>query len=433
VITGGAVEVHSNWVDGGSTSMSVCTSAGVRLAGTNRARLRNNIIRAGTCVTGANVYEDSPGFQPELIESNAFEQTSFVQALYRGAAISDPRTAADLNALTVTFAQDNFSASCPLPLTATSACVDAGTIASAPAHDFEGQPRVGYFPDVGPDEWGDLPRPCAPGIPGGVSCGVFQELSAKDHHVCGLQTNGLVRCWGTLQLGAGDVPPFRFRKISMGLYHGCGIRRDDAALACWGDNTYGQARPPAGTFKSIASGRHHSCGVKTDGSLLCWGLDGFGEPLAPPAGTFSSVGPSAGIETCAVDSAGMMRCFGSSGADGSFDLSPGGFQNVGSGLSLRCGRGTLGSASCWAPLTATGRPAPSGIIRDLSVGYFSACSIGADGALQCLTEDQSGPELTPPAGTFKSVSVGWRFACAIRSDDAVVCWGDNSSGQLDPP
>jgi hypothetical protein len=400
------------------------------LVGPNEAMFRNNIIRAGACPTGANVYEDEPSTRPLLLDSNAFEQVSPARSLYRGITLTDPRTAAEVNALNDVVARDNFSASCPLPLDSSSACVDAGTPTDAPSDDYDGEPRSTLFPDVGPDEWGDLLRPCDAES---ESCGVFTELSATDGHVCGLQTNGLIRCWGLLELGGGDVPPISFRAMSVGVHHGCGIRRDDGGLECWGDNSVGQASPPAGTFRSVGSGPFHSCAVREDGALLCWGVDAFGMPLAAPSGAFRSVGPSVGVQTCAVDAVAHVRCFGpispnlSAGATG-------GYQSVGAGRTMGCGRTIPGGVHClhYDPRLPFIPWSPGGPNRALSVGDEVACVIRSDDTLECWSEDPAAA-LTPPQGTFKSVSVGNRFACAIRTDDAVVCWGDNTWGQLDVP
>jgi hypothetical protein len=430
-IAGGAVDIHSNWIDGGTPSTTICTSAGVRLEGANTAELRNNILRPGGCSAGFNVYEGNPAWSPKLVHANDFEQFSFNQSLYRGIEISDPRTVADLNALRVTDARDNFSASCPLPLSAHAACVDSGTAEGAPDDDMDGQPRVGGLPDVGPDEWGNLPRPCVDND--GLPCGVFRDLSATDGHACGLQTNGLVKCWGLLQLGAGNVPVRSFREISVGLYHGCGIRRDDANLECWGDDTYGQASPPPGSFRSIASGPHFSCGVRTGGALLCWGLDGFGNPLTPPSGAHLLVGPSAGFTQCAIDGNLAIRCFGQFGSNMGFSISPGGYQSVSTGTSIACGRGFNGSATCWNVFTGSMQPTPGGTFRAVSAGYASACGIRGDGTLTCWAEDPVNV-LAPPAGSsFHSLAVGRGFGCAVRTDDQVVCWGDNTFGQATPP
>ncbi|MEN8215926.1 MAG: RCC1 domain-containing protein [Pseudomonadota bacterium] len=58
--------------------------------------------------------------------------------------------------------------------------------------------------------------------------------------------------------------------------HVCAIQEDDT-LNCWGANDHNQADPPSGTFSEIEAGFHFNCGLKTDGTIACWGRDTAGK------------------------------------------------------------------------------------------------------------------------------------------------------------
>jgi hypothetical protein len=156
LIVGDSPDVHSNFIEGGQPSTSICTSAGVRFAGTpNLATLRNNIILAGTCASdGAPVQVSDPSLYPLLIENNDLLPNSS-GVLYRDVVFNRYSSLAELETITAFPFRASFSADCPLPLTLDSPCVDAGTPTGAPERDRDGEAREQDFPDVGPDEWSD--------------------------------------------------------------------------------------------------------------------------------------------------------------------------------------------------------------------------------------------------------------------------------------
>jgi hypothetical protein len=154
LIIGDSPDVHSNFIEGGQPSTSICTSAGVRFTGApNQATLRNNIILAGGCVSdGAPVQVSDPSYYPLLIENNDLLPNSS-GVLYRDVVFNRYSSLAELETITAFPFRASFSADCPLPLTFDSPCVDAGTPTGAPERDRDGEAREQGFPDVGPDEW----------------------------------------------------------------------------------------------------------------------------------------------------------------------------------------------------------------------------------------------------------------------------------------
>ena len=79
------------------------------------------------------------------------------------------------------------------------------------------------------------------------------------------------------------VSPLRFRLLTAGYHHTCGIALDDRAW-CWGWNEFGQLgdgttttsrRPTAvltdRAFRQVSAGLVHTCGVDRDDRAWCWG------------------------------------------------------------------------------------------------------------------------------------------------------------------
>lgn len=63
-------------------------------------------------------------------------------------------------------------------------------------------------------------------------------VDAEDSSVCALRATGEVICWGSEDVWAGPQgapPQARFRQLSVGLDHACGVTEDDR-IACWGQN-----------------------------------------------------------------------------------------------------------------------------------------------------------------------------------------------------
>ena len=93
----------------------------------------------------------------------------------------------------------------------------------------------------------------------------FKSVSTEVHHVCGVQMNGAVTCWGGSNDGQATPPGGAFTLVSAGLMHTCGVRVEDGSVDCWGSNEQGQSSPPNGAFTSVSAGWVHTCAVRVDG------------------------------------------------------------------------------------------------------------------------------------------------------------------------
>jgi len=128
----------------------------------------------------------------------------------------------------------------------------------------------------------------------------FKTVSAGFTSTCGVTPAGRGFCWGEThagQLGIGNtdsdaqvIPApiagdLRFKNISAGFVHACGVTRDNKAY-CWGDNGYGELgsatdNPVQPTpalvagglaFRALETQYYRTCGVTTANAAYCWGV-----------------------------------------------------------------------------------------------------------------------------------------------------------------
>ncbi len=131
----------------------------------------------------------------------------------------------------------------------------------------------------------------------------FVSLAVGSAHVCGVGADGSAWCWGandTGQLGDGTTSaratPARvsgglpFTTITAGLAHSCALTTDGAAY-CWGDDVWGQLGDGSGAvlatapvavaggrrFRLLSAGAYHSCGIAVGSGAFCWGDNGQGQ------------------------------------------------------------------------------------------------------------------------------------------------------------
>lgn len=191
---------------------------------------------------------------------------------------------------------------------------------------------------------------------------------------------------------------------------------------------------PGGTLAgtvAAGAGDGHTCAVDSAGTVRCWGDDtwgqlGDGRPASHQVQPVDAVGLPTGavavdggwVSTCALGGDARVRCWGGNG-----------WGNLGDGS----------TADSFAPVEVQG-------LRDvvaITVGTFHACAITRAGALWCwglnnggelgdgTTVDRSVP--VPVQGLESgvvAVSAGQGHTCAVTAAGAVLCWGVGSRGQL---
>ncbi|KAF8393884.1 hypothetical protein HHK36_020082 [Tetracentron sinense] len=112
----------------------------------------------------------------------------------------------------------------------------------------------------------------------------YSEISAGDHHLCGLRkpkkgrihrNSSLVDCWG-YNMTANHVFSGQIKSITAGSVFNCGLFSKNRTVSCWGDETSSKAIsliPRETRFQKISAGGYHVCGVLEglNSRVFCWG------------------------------------------------------------------------------------------------------------------------------------------------------------------
>lgn len=350
------------------------------------------------------------------------------------------------------------------------------------------------------------------------------SISAHGWHSCATTDDGAARCWGgngSGQLGDGtttdrpvpvrvvDSPPpppgpaGPFESLDVGSGHTCAVTAA-GALQCWGGNFGGQLGDGTTVHRvnpttvigmgsgvaAVSAGLQHTCALSTQGGVSCWGSNSEGQlgdgttvdrsvPQAVPGLVGGVVAISAGgFNTCALTSAGGVKCWGSSVAVGfatdQDQLVPTDVPGLTTGVSAvsvgsghACALTDGGGVQCWGAdywgelgdgsnyltwggdQTAAVRPAPVDVVgltsgaTAIDAGVDHTCAIVATGA-KCWGRAHSGavgdgtavpsrPTPTDVVGLSSgvaTVSAGSFFACALGTDGGASCWGQNDTGKV---
>ncbi|GLC24811.1 Ig-like domain-containing protein [Roseisolibacter agri] len=286
----------------------------------------------------------------------------------------------------------------------------------------------------------------------------FVAGSGNGSGVCGLTDAATVECWGYVPTAArtSTVPVPIAPGLRVAAVDGTCLLTTAGAVHCWGgwsapifgdeSRTADLPRPVPSpvAFRQIGVGPSHLCGVTADGAVYCWGSNYAGQigvadsPQAP--GCFTACEPSprrvegvpparlvrpvAFASTCALDLAGVARCWGQALTNGRRENSPlpapipdaPPFVSLASGGSAACGLTASGETWCWGSSffrrdgtvgdlrERAERAAPDFPLRALSVDVGAACGLGVDGVLWCWGQGLLGDGVVP-ASPF-----AWRIA-----------------------
>jgi alpha-tubulin suppressor-like RCC1 family protein len=299
---------------------------------------------------------------------------------------------------------------------------------------------------------------CVTGCNGGA-CAPPPEtfVSVGGYHTCALVT-GVVKCFGynaNGQLGTSTttnsavpvdmvgVSP-DVLAVAAGSSHTC-IMTSAGALKCMGSNKWGALGNGSTTDSlipvdvvglssgvvAVSAGGYHTCALTSAGAVKCWGKNADGE-LGDDSTTDSLipvdvVGLSSGVvaisggtyHTCAITSAGAVKCWG------------------------RNDHGQLGNNSTTKSLVPVDVTGLSSGVSAVTAGYNHTCAVTSSGAAKCWGKDDVGQlgdgtttqSLVPvgvtglSSGVF-AISAGANHVCAVVSPGAAKCWGRNSEGEL---
>ncbi|HEX7118348.1 MAG TPA: hypothetical protein VF212_06145 [Longimicrobiales bacterium] len=285
-------------------------------------------------------------------------------------------------------------------------------------------------------------------LPAGV---VLQSLSLGSSHTCGKSTAGSWYCWGAANYGdvTGPTAPRPislptgedFVSVEADDRFSCGVAASGDAY-CWGfagyegrlgDGTYEDRFTPTRVlapdgvrFRRLSRGFAHTCGITVSDALYCWGWSIGPTPAeftVPDSPALAEVGGGLAY-MCASSAAGTIYCWG----DNMF--------------------GQLGNGSVEPNHAPMPIAEPNGQYVQLAVGGEHGCGLTADAMVYCWGRGGSGqlgngdpsanssiPVLVDlPAGVrIVEIAAGGMHTCALSDAGDVYCWGDNSLGQLGIP
>lgn len=309
----------------------------------------------------------------------------------------------------------------------------------------------------------------ANGSGGFVDLSDVVQVSAGYLSTCALTAKGEVWCWGF----GGPLG-----QVNDGLSKDHAVRVQKQADS-----------QPLSNAVSVAMGTHHACALIADGTAYCWGHGSAGKlgdgasltrngavqvvsQLNPLVYADDFIAITAGAaSTCALTSAGGVRCWGSD-ADGQLGNGVNGSSSVpvnvnvlsnvatlAQGAAHVCAATGIGEVYCWGsniskqcgqininPLTQPTKVQASFNnvhIVALSLSVYagtSTCGVDSDGQLWCWglahcgnaasCSNSATPAIIGVSSDVVGVAVGSYHTCAILNDGATECWGDGQYGAL---
>lgn len=286
----------------------------------------------------------------------------------------------------------------------------------------------------------------------------ISAIAAGDAHTCALGTDGIVKCWGTNNMGelgngnkGNTLTPVDVtglssdvQAIAVDAFHTC-MLSTQGGIKCWGNNYSGQLgdgttnnqqipNDVSGLTSNVSAvtvGDAHSCALTTDGGVKCWGAnydkqlgDGSGDNHLTPvlvSGLTSGVKDIAARtdHSCAITMNGGLKCWGNN-------------------LNGQLGDGS--TATRFTPVDVSGL---SSGVKAIALGRTHTCALTDTGGVKCWgnnTYGQIGNGTTDGQGTpvdvsglnsgVSAVAAGYFHTCALTTAGTVKCWGENSDGQL---
>jgi alpha-tubulin suppressor-like RCC1 family protein len=295
----------------------------------------------------------------------------------------------------------------------------------------------------------------------------FRQVSAGGEHTCGVTAEYQAYCWGSSrggQLGIGTdrgpddcaAPDFerscstrpmavvgglRFRAVSAGFWHTCGVTTDDVAY-CWGGNGNGEVgngsddnqlipvRVQGGIrFRQLEAGLDHTCGVSRENLAYCWGRNSAGQlgdgtllnrsmPVPVSGGRLFRVVTAGGSHSCGVTLRDQAFCWGSNQY------------------------GQIGDSTQVAKRLRPSRVAGTRQFRQVAAGDLHTCAVTTGNRAFCWGHGLTGqtgdgttklrfwPRRVAGDLDFSRVTANGAHTCGESTSDRVYCWGANSRGEL---
>ena len=173
-----------------------------------------------------------------------------------------------------------------------------------------------------------------------LDSGPFVSVVAGTYFACGLNADGIAKCWGHPGPQEMTAPSTPFASISAGGTNVCGIKAADGTLQCWTwcfsgygfcSHGYGRNYPvplehdayidrhdePDGQFISVDASYKLFCGVRLGGSVVCWGSASIYDTAQTlrllndvPAGEYLTVSIDWDMFACGLRTDRTIACWG---------------------------------------------------------------------------------------------------------------------------
>jgi alpha-tubulin suppressor-like RCC1 family protein len=310
---------------------------------------------------------------------------------------------------------------------------------------------------------------------GRTPLGGVDELALGQAHSCA-RRDDTVWCWGDDargQLGDGGgaaasaVPVQVLRQdgepltgvaqLASGALHVCALDAD-GVIWCWGDNKNlqtGEPDPEVETvvaaraldlpapMRRIRAGGKHTCAVDADHTVWCWGKGDSGQLGDGDADRVDHATPVQVIDSTLAVLGPIGALAGGGGLLGGFSCAA---HRTGEGLwcwgenaEHQLGDSTDATTPGVSSTTAVAGLLDDVVITQLDAGGAFACARsavdtvycwGANGLGQLGDVDATAIGPREVLGGAVTMSSGSASSCALTSDGRVLCWGDNTDGQL---
>lgn len=268
---------------------------------------------------------------------------------------------------------------------------------------------------------------------------IIQAEHAGGPAICTLGVDGRARCAG--EDGWGELSPptdVQFTDLHIGYETSCGVDRD-GVLRCWGreDATF---EISGGFAATVINQGAMVCALSNDGRVECfdrtnpdWTAQEWRLDLPRVVRAFAS--PN-GI-VCGVTDAGAAACasaYHSSEPPFSGFDAPNGvpLTHVAVGWESACSLDESGEAYCWGRGGPITREIPTGPFVDVSVNAANACALTGEGSTICW--GAVGGEVSPDGLVLRSVvldSTYTNLVCGVTDDRQVACWPFTADGPVD--
>ena len=245
-------------------------------------------------------------------------------------------------------------------------------------------------------------------------------ISAGSWHSCALTSGGGVQCWGYDVLG----------ELGVGTSSG---PEECQSTPC--STTPVDVHGLTSGVAAISAGEHHTCALTSAGGVKCWGDNSAGE---------LGVGTFGGPEECRGSACSTTPVDVSGLTSGVTAIAAGGYSS--------CVLTSAGGVKCWGANvigqlgdgTTTNSPTPVGVsgltsgVKAISVGEGTACALTSAGGVKCwgsnpgdgTTGSTTPVDVSGLTSGVAAISAGGDHACALTSTGGVECWGFNFGGGL---